>query len=79
MLALFSTGRVGVDSCLLFDDDRDGIVRKDLFFLATSTGPRTVCEGVSLDVAPDWPLFMADSVDDPAGSIGLGACDESGG
>jgi hypothetical protein len=77
MLALFSTGWVEVGSCLLFDEDREGMLRKDLFFFGTSVGFRTVCEDVSFDVGIESALAVGDSVGPVAGSIGLGICEES--
>jgi hypothetical protein len=72
MLALFSTVCVELGSCLLFDDERDGMLRKDLFFFGTSAVVRTVGEDVSFDVGIESALAVGDSVGAPAGSIGLG-------
>jgi hypothetical protein len=74
-VSLFSLGCVDVDSCLVFDDERDGILRKDLFFLGTSVGFRTVCEDVSFDFGIESALTVGDSVGAVVvGLMELGTC-----
>ena len=60
-MSLFSLGCVDVDSCLVFDDERDGMLRRDLFFLGTSVGFKSVCEDVSFDFGIESALTVGDS------------------
>jgi hypothetical protein len=71
-VSLFSLGCVEVGSCLVFDDERDGMLRKDLFFLGTSVGFRAVCGDVSFDVGIESALTVGGSVGAVVGLIGLG-------
>jgi hypothetical protein len=73
-VSLFSLGCVDVDSCLVFDDERDGMLRNDLFFLGTSVGFRTVCEDVSFDFGIESALTVGDSVGAVVGLMELGVC-----
>jgi len=47
---------------LVFDDERDGMLRRDLFFLGISVGFRSVCEDVSFDFGIESALTVGDSV-----------------
>ena len=74
-MSLFSLGCVDVDSCLVFDDEREGMLRKDLFFLGTSVGFRTVCEDVSFDFGIESALTVGNSVGAVVvGLMELGVC-----
>jgi hypothetical protein len=62
---------------LVFDDERDGMLRKDLFFLGTSVGFRTVCRDLSCGVGIESAPTVGDSVGAVVGSMGLGICEVS--
>ena len=59
---------------MVFDDERDGMLRNDLFFLGTSVGFRTVCEDVSFDFGIESALTVGDSVGAVVGLMELGVC-----
>ena len=61
----------------MFDDERDGMLRNDLFFLGTSVGFRTVCGDVSWDVGIESALSVEGSVGAVVGLMGLGSCEVS--
>jgi hypothetical protein len=62
---------------LVFDDEREGMLRKDLFFLGTSVGFRTVGRDVSFDVGIESALTVGGSVGAVVGSMGRGICEVS--
>ena len=74
MLALFSTGCVELGS---FDDEREGMLRKDRFFFGASAGFRTVCEEGSFEVGTELALDVGVSECAGVVSVGPGACKES--
>jgi len=59
---------------LVFDDEREGMLRKDLFFLGTSVGFRTVCEDVSFDFGIESAPTVGGSVGAVVGLMEVGVC-----
>jgi hypothetical protein len=62
---------------LVFDDERDGMLRKDLFFLGTSVGFKTLCGDASFDVGIKSALTVGGSIGAVVGSMELGNCEVS--
>jgi hypothetical protein len=62
---------------LVFDDERDGMLRKDLFFLGTSVGFKTLCGDASFDVGIESALTVGGSIGAVVGSMELGNCEVS--
>ena len=60
-----------------FDDEREGILRKDLFFFGASVGFRTVCEEVSFEVGNEFEFDVGDSEGAVVESVGPGIWEES--
>jgi hypothetical protein len=61
----------------VFDDERDGMLRKDRFFLGTSVGFGTVCEDVSFRVGIETAPTVGDSVGAVVGLMEFGVCEVS--
>ena len=62
---------------MVFDDERDGMLRKDLFFLGTSVGSKTLCGDASFDVGIESALTVGGSIGAVVGSMELGNCEVS--